>query len=149
MAALLPNFPPDVLGQWFYDHWMQIGDNSWLDYPSLIFELQDWSFEAIPRDQFGHEELLTSRARYFAEEIDLPERFTRLLDYIRANGTWPRPIIVLDTATQLLERPVWLSSGPYNLLEGHNRVAGLRYLQRSITPLPTHKVWLVSRPSAS
>lgn len=149
MADVLPHFPADVLGQWFYDHWMQIGDNSWLDYPSLRFELVEWSLNDIPRDNFGHEELLQSRARYFIEENDLPERFRRLLEYITANGTWPRPIIVLDTTTSLVERPVWLTDGRYHLLEGHNRVAGLRLLGQSVNLLPSHKVWLVTRASAS
>jgi hypothetical protein len=137
MAAVLPHFPPDVLGQWFFDHWMH--------YPSLRFTDTYWATTEVPLEHFGHEELLTNRVRYFKSEPDLPCRYSRLLEYMTKHGTWPRPIIVLDTKSNLPERPEWLSDGPYHLLEGHNRVAGIRYLRGRVHLRPSHHVWLVSR----
>jgi hypothetical protein len=148
MAAVLPHFPADVLGQWFFDHWMQIGDNSWMDYPSLRFTDVRWTTSEVPIEDFGHEELLASLVRYFESESDLPKRHSRLLAYMTSEGTWPRPIIVLDTKTNLRDRPPWLSNGPYHLLEGHNRVAGIRYLRDRVHPRPSHSVWVVSREPA-
>lgn len=148
MAPKLPHFPADVLGQWFYDHWMQIGDYSWLDYKALRFKQVHWTTEQVPKDRFGHEELLSSRVQYFRNTTPLPERFSRLLLYMERNGTWPRPIIVLDTQSELPERPAWLARGPYHLLEGHNRVAGLRYLMGRFAIQPSHAVWIASREPA-
>jgi hypothetical protein len=148
MAALLPHFPADALGQWFFDHWMQIGDNEWLDYPSLRFTDICWATTEVPLETFGHEELLTNRVRYFRSEPDLPSRYSRLLEYMTNHGTWPRPIIVLDTKCNLPDRPPWFSEGPYHLLEGHNRVAAFRYLRGRVRLQPSHQVWLVSRESS-
>jgi hypothetical protein len=145
MAAILPHFPADVLGQWFFDHWMQIEDNAWLDLPSLRFAKVGWATSDIPLENFGHEELLANRLRYCERQEHLPDRFSRLLHYMASSGTWPRPIVVLDTETPLTERPQWLSPGRYHLLEGHNRVAAFRYLRKSLHLQPLHLVWLVSR----
>ena len=148
VALLLPNFPADVLGQWFFDHWMQITDNAWLDLPSLRFANIAWETGEVPLQNFGHEELLRNRVRYFESEQSLPDRFCRLLRYMTTEGSWPRPIIVLDTETHLAERPAWLSEGRYHLLGGHNRVAAFRYLRERVPLQPLHRIWLVSREPA-
>ena len=38
MQRILPNFPEDVISQWFYRHCRQDIDNyAWLNYPTLQF----------------------------------------------------------------------------------------------------------------
>ncbi len=42
-GPFLPNFPPEVLQQWFYEHWSYIDRFAWLDFPSLAFTRETWN----------------------------------------------------------------------------------------------------------
>ena len=47
IKASLPNFPPDVLVQWFYRHWLYIDDYAWLGFNLLSFNKESWSDEKV------------------------------------------------------------------------------------------------------
>ena len=47
MRPLLPNFPAEVLSQWFFDHWSQIDDYAWLGFDRLRFDRREWTSEQI------------------------------------------------------------------------------------------------------
>ena len=48
MKKILPNFPAEVLSQWFYRHTkLDINDYAWLDYRTITFFKEEWSSDLI------------------------------------------------------------------------------------------------------
>lgn len=144
VGPLLPNVPPDVLGQRFYDHWRQIDEWRWLDLPRLRFELAEWSTSFFRENDLGDAEGVAGRVNYFRTTDDLALRFRRLLEYIEARGTWPRPVVVLDTRSPFPWLPGWMERDAFQLLEGHHRLAALRALADTPAMQEQHKVWVVT-----
>lgn len=147
---LLPQFPSDVLGQWFFDHWQQAAEwTQWLDYNVLEFSLQEWPTASIPLNDFGYEELLSGHLNRLTHGDLVTPRDERIIEYFVVHGTWPRPVIVLDSAQPMRARPPWMGSGRYYLLEGHHRVAVFRFALANGWKLQaTHKLWLTASRTA-
>ena len=149
VSSLLSNFPPDVLGQWFYDHHQQFEDDyGWLGFERLSFRLAYWRTDEIPTHDFGHDELLRDRVGYFRDVDEKSQRHDRLWRYTCERGTWPRPIIVLHNPDGRLHFPNGLALGaPFHLLEGHNRVAALSAAAGAGVALTdAHAVWMAWVP---
>lgn len=147
VQKLLPNFPESVITQWFYDHHHCIEQYRWLDYASLNFTLVTVSAEFLGLPCLLEHETVVQYRNYFLQGTDSP-RMDRLAKYIESNGTWPAPPIILDNSEHALVSPWGLRySTPYDLIEGHHRMAVLYGLGRH--RCRKHKVWLLQRPSVS
>lgn len=145
VQKLLPNLPESVITQWFYDHHC-IEQHAWLDYPSLRFKLAtvDAGFLNLPC--LSEHATVVQYRDYFLQGTDSP-RMTRLASYIEESGTWPVPPIILDNTEDAIVSPWGLRySAPYDLLEGHHRMAVLYGLGKH--KYRNHQVWLLTRPSA-
>ncbi|MBQ2905197.1 MAG: hypothetical protein IJE54_01250 [Peptococcaceae bacterium] len=140
----LPHFPDDVLEQWVYENFS-------------IFSSED-------RWEIGYDRLRFSEVMITSEMVwdiyDLPNYYdagigyaeicektlvTMLSDYMLANGTWPRPIIVLDTENSNADGE-YEYLRPYHLLEGHRRLVYLkRMLDSGLAVQEHHTIWKVIR----
>lgn len=91
-TTALPNFPEEVLIEWFYRAWrVVIEEYAFLDFESLHFEKQVWNLEDLP----GIE-----ACRYESVCVHLASRFHGRLEnnnwlarYMKEHGTWNTPII--------------------------------------------------------
>lgn len=142
----LRNIPGDVLDQWIWENWSDFLRNwAWLGLDGLSFTLEEWP-TAMVCDELKAwcHETFEREARAVARDPG-----QKLLHdpgkYIRENGTWPRPIIVLLNTLGLSEHP---NGGelhePFNLLEGHTRWEMLTAIRiGSLAPYrDTHLAWL-------
>lgn len=124
ILKLLPNFPKEVIIQWFYDHPQQVHDHEWLEYNNLKFELTVFGTDQIPLTDFGNTGAVeTYRYNYFVNGVTNSRR-EKLESYFQKHGTWPVPPIFLKNEKCNLKYPHGLPCGkPLHLLEGHNRMA--------------------------
>ncbi|HBH87552.1 MAG TPA: hypothetical protein DDY17_08140 [Syntrophaceae bacterium] len=121
---LLPNFPKDVITQWFYDHPQQVHDHEWLEYKKLKFELITLGTDQIPVTDLGNTGAVEAyRYNYFVIG-NTSSRREKLESYFQEHGTWPVPPIFLKNKDGNLKYPFGFPCGkPLHLLEGHNRMA--------------------------
>ncbi len=145
---LLPNFPDEVLLQWFYDHHHAVGQYEGLDYPTLEFEKVTWQTEDVPSSAFGPDrkiKTIEQRRHDYFEENDGGPRMSELGDYFKCHGTWPVPPIFL----QNLEGNFKDSTGyrydgaPYHLIEGHRRLALFLGFKDSGKLTESHQVFVM------
>jgi hypothetical protein len=123
MRPLLPNFPAEVLSQWFFDHWSQIDDYAWLGFDRLRFDRREWTSEQIMQSGIQENDSIQIDHRHFEKGILAP-RIERIACFFDANGTWPVPPIFLDNTDNDITRPDgWRLTTPYHLLEGSHRAA--------------------------
>lgn len=142
MKGLLPHFPPDVLVQWFYDHWGQIDGYSWLDYRRLRFREEHWPTAAIPFSTENGDTAYEGYARYFRGQRDSP-RMNRLAEYIASAGTWPvAPIFLWNGSGEYVFPNGYRCVRPYHLLEGSHRVAVMSVLKDERPLRDRHRVWI-------
>ena len=139
----LPYFPDDVLEQWVYENYSIFSEDIWdIDYDRLRFSEVMINNEDVWKIQ--------DAANYYdngigEDVITEKTRTTELSDYMLYNGTWPRPIIVLDTENSNVEGD-YEYLRPYHLLEGHRRLVYLkRMLDSGLSVQKQHKVWKVIR----
>ncbi|POA61146.1 hypothetical protein [Pseudomonas sp. GW531-R1] len=143
VQELLPNFPEPVITQWFYDHHQCIGEHAWLDYPSLGFKLVKFGAEFLNLRCLRDHETVVQYRDYFLQGTD-SARMNRLAAYIKEKGTWPVPPIIFDNVDGDFVSPWGLRySKPYDLLEGHHRMAVLYALGKH--KQGTHQIWLLHR----
>lgn len=141
----LPNFPESVITQWFYDHHHCIREHSWLDYPSLKFNLAEVGTEFFALTCLRDHEIVTQYRDYFLQGTD-SRRMYRLANYIEEKGTWPVPPIIFDNTEGGIVSPRGFRySTPYDLLEGHHRMAVLYALGKHKHGI--HQIWFLERPS--
>ena len=121
----LPNFPEEVLREWIvrHDFGCVFEPWAWLGIDSLSFTFQSWPLASI-RTIRGNED---QNPDWFVNQADsddwLPEE-------MRATGTWPTPIIVLNPeniALEILRDRHQAVDSPI-LLEGHRRLSILGVL---------------------
>src|SRR3990172_4698219 len=93
VRPLLPNFPVEVLLQWFYDHPQQVGGHEWLDYPSLKFQISEWTTDEVPTHNYGNTGAVETYMYHFFEEGTRTSRTAKLSEYFQKHGTWPVPPI--------------------------------------------------------
>lgn len=143
VQAVLPNFPASVITQWFRDHGQCIEQHAWLDYPSLTFKLATVNASILSLPCLSEHETVVQYRDYFLQGVDIP-RMNRLAKYIEERGTWPVPPIIVDNVEGTLVSPWGLRySAPYELLEGHHRMAALYALGRHNHG--NHQIWLLQR----
>lgn len=146
VQEVLPNFPSLVIIQWFYDHHNCIEQYAWLDCSSLTFELTMVRADVLNTPcQSGNETVVQYRD-YYLQGMDIP-RIKRLAEHVEESGTWPVPPIILENEGDNIESPWRLRySAPYELLEGHHRMAALYALGKHRHG--SDEVWLLQRSSA-
>jgi len=143
-GCLLPNFPAEVLSQWFYDHNNVVEEYSWLNYPTLNFTLHSFTPKTMKLPCFWEHETVVQYRNYFLEGV-VSQRMSRLSKYIRKHGSWPVPPLVIHNPKGKIKTPWGLQySSPYELIEGHHRFAVLYAL--GFHCKGTHNIWLCSLP---
>ena len=143
MADVVPNIPPDVLEQWLFRHWRGFESNwSWLDLSQVSFRQEVWSTERVFRqiDSLCMDLILGLSERLKSNRY---VQSSWLGHFMLEEGTWPNPIIVLQN-TDNLRNPYGKILRPFNLLEGHHRLAYfIAMKQLSHQALQhEHTVWL-------
>lgn len=145
VQSYLPDFPRAIIIQWFYDHPQCIDQYSWLDYQSLQFTLTKFGNEKLTLPCLACNETVVQYRDHFLNG-DNSRRMKRIADYIRTEGTWPLPPIILDNPNSKLTAPNGLRyAHPYDLLEGNHRMAVLYALIPKGLVHSSHNVWLVTR----
>ena len=147
----LSNIPRAVVQDWIYRHWADFR-RDW-----IAMRPQEWTY-ALTR--FATEQILTiDHIGAWIPELDAeglefagtaPRSRTRLAQYMRANGTFPVPIIVAANAGHMVHPR---SGGeqmkaPYQLIEGHSRLACIRGMIHASWPTlaSSHELWVVTIP---
>jgi len=144
MTGLLPRFPPQVLEQWFYEHWASIDHYAWLDFERLSFEKQTWSSIEVMRSGIRNNASIQVDHRHFEDGVRNPN-IDRMADFFVSNGTWPVPPIFLSNLGGEIARPDgWRLTVPFHLLEGSHR-AGLfwSFFERHALA-DEHLVWVAT-----
>lgn len=137
-----PNFPSEVISQWFYDHPQSLNQNSWLPFSLLNFSLVELTTSEIFDSCFSKNPIVDQYRNHF-EEANTSPRMCRLSAYIIANSTWPVPPIVIANPESKIESPWGIKcDSPLHLLEGHHRFAVLHAYKSKIVLKPTHKLWV-------
>lgn len=141
----LPNFPISVITQWFYEHHQTIEEHAGLDYPSLHFELVSVTSEILELPCLRDHETVAQYRDYYLKGTD-SARMNRLGSYIVEHGTWPVPPLLFDNPDgRFVASWGFKYSIPYDLLEGHHRLAVLYALKKQ--QKGSHNVWLIQRES--
>ena len=144
MHVLLPNFPSEVLIQWFYRHWIHIDEYAWLEYKSLAFQKVLWTANEVISS--GIKEKHTVQIDHQHYETGL--RYSRqesIIAHFESTGTWPIPPIFLKNICAKISFPDGRQcTKPYHLIEGHHRAAIFwSYYDRSKVK-SQHHVWMVN-----
>lgn len=140
---LLPNFPEQVLSQWFLEHEGVIGEHAGLGYPRLQFELAQLGSDELSLPCLAQHPTIVQYRDHFLRGVQ-STRMNSLARYICENGTWPVPPLIFDNPDGRFVAAWGLKySTPYDLLEGHHRMAVLHALNRHKDGL--HSVWLVKK----
>lgn len=149
--AEFSSVPKCVVENWIYRHWANF--QAWLPLRPLEwkYELTEYSNEQIMTiDHFGD---WLDTLDYWGSELfrDKMRRDTWLAQYMLRGGTTPVPIMVAVNAGQVCHPrgcETDLMKEPYQLIEGHMRLAYLRgMIRRGYGALkPTHSVWAITIP---
>jgi hypothetical protein len=145
MRVALPRVPDEVLREWFYRHWNDLGHYAFLDFSTLRFELQAWPLQDVPgREAFADPGFCDDFSRSFEERFKNPHDW--LARYMSEHGTSNTPVILLHNLggkhAGTAYRPL---RSPWHLLEGHRRLSFLQALRRSGRALDAHSVWIASK----
>ena len=144
---LLPNWPEEVLVEWFHRHKYHLEDYAFLKYERFSFERVTFQTNDVP----GLEAFLDPL--FCQNPLDITQRAEMgswLAQYMLKNGTWNTPIILPKNEQQELRSPAGKQLGsPYHLLEGHNRLCFLIGMRERETAIDKHDVWLVTIDSIS
>lgn len=149
--AELSTIPNQVVEDWIYRHWRDFEDHWSALKPHL------WTYETTT---FSNAEILSiDHVGTWIQKLDAEgveyvtgarRSTTRLAQYMLTNGSFPVPIIVAQDAGHVVHprNGGELMKEPFQLIEGHCRLACLRGMINSKHPnLGTnHKVWLVAIP---
>lgn len=144
IGTVLPHWPKEVLIEWFWRHFNDIGDYAFLDFSSFRFSRQEWQLERIPgREAFRD-------PRFYDNFSDIEQRakypYDWLARYMMEHGTWNTPVILLANSRELTGGPnCWTIRAPNHLLEGHRRLSFLGGLRQLGKACPKHEVWIVER----
>lgn len=150
----LQTIPREVVKDWIYRHWT-VFQNHWIGLKPHL-----WSYRCA---SFSNEDIVSiNHIGTWIPELDAegveyvsgaPRSRTPLAQYMLSRGTFPVPIIVAESAGNV----VYPHSGgelmkePYQLIEGHNRLACIRGMINSqhSNLASSHSVWVVSIPEAA
>ena len=141
VRPLLPTYPDEVLRQWSYDNPRTMYRYAWLNFERFIFREETWSSERIVRDvQTWNEDAV----RALEPVILSPGNPSRLERYMLEHRTWPVPIIAITNPRQIRRKHARCFREPFQLLEGHHRLAYLRALFRQGMAMAEHRIWLAT-----
>lgn len=152
--AELSRIPKQVVQDWIHRHWHDFYDH-WQDLLP-----QEWTFQLVPYTTA--QIMAVDHIGAWIEELDAEgvefvgtaqRSRTRLAQYMRQHGTFPVPIIVAKSAGHVIhprsaKEPM---REPYQLIEGHSRLACLRGMINAEWPTlrGEHLVWEVAIPRKS
>jgi hypothetical protein len=144
VSLVLPNFPPQVVSQWLYDHFDSFVQRySWFDLGALTFSLEIWRTEEIIQRITAWNEMAVEN---WKKALLGHSGFqgSRLGQYMIDEGTWPVPPIVFCNNGDL-KMPDGSSIAESELVEGHHRLAYLRALEVSKvwSASPEHPLWIL------
>ena len=123
MQEILPNFPKEVLLQWFYRHCRQdIDDYAWLDYPTLQFGKEKWSSEKVIISGIKENDRVQINKMHF--ETRVKARHTDYLEsHFYQHHTWPIAPILLHNPNNNMALPSgYKCTNPYHPLDGNHRL---------------------------
>jgi hypothetical protein len=149
MRAVLPNVPTEVLGQWLYEHWSDVGRYDWLDFPTLQFNRETWTTTQILESGIDQHPLIGLYKRHFEEGVKV-KRSSRIASFMRTHRTWPVPPILVANEHSRLKWPdgaPFLS--PFHPIEGQHRIAVFLSFAHSGRVAPTHVVWRIVASAGS
>lgn len=150
--AALEDIPRSVVQDWIHRHWSDF-QRHWAK-----LEPHRWTFELA---SFSNDQVLSiDHVGPWIQELDAEgvefvtgksRSRTRLAQFMLGHGTFPAPIIVAHHASHVIHPR---SGGermkdPYQLIEGHTRIACIRGMINSDHPrlADRHDVWLVTLPA--
>ena len=118
IRSRLPNFPAEVISQWFYEHPQAIERYCWLDFPNLHFEAGNVGADVLSLSCLKSNPTVTQYRDHFLGE-NQSRRMERLAQYIALHGTWPVPPIMLSNISGEFVWPRGTKcTAPYELIEG-------------------------------
>ena len=145
VQQLLPNFPEPVITHWFRDHHQVIEEHASLNYSTLKFRLASFGLAEFSLPCLAEHQTVVQYRNYFMQGVK-SQKMQRIAEYIKTHRTWPAAPLVFDNPDGRFVASWGLNySRPYDLLEGHHRMAVLYGL--GLHKTGEHQVWLVQRPS--
>lgn len=151
MKNVLPNFPDEVLSQWFYRHCrLDIDDYAWLNYSTLKFNKEEWTSEKILSAGVKDNERVQINKKQF-EAGDKTLRKERIESYFTLHHTWPIAPILLHNPNDDMSLPNGCTcTSPYHLIDGNNRLGIFLSLfdNCSIDKHQMHFVWIATANSS-
>lgn len=148
VQSVLPNFPGEVIIQWFYDHRQVIDESRWLGFSTLEFSLVSLSNEQLGLSCLAEHETVVQYRDYFIAGVESP-RMNRISSYVAQHGTWPVAPILLRNPRNDVVSPWGLRySQPYDVIEGHHRLAVYYAFTARNLVNSSHKAWLLIKGDA-
>lgn len=141
---LLPNFPPDVLRQRFYDHWSDIDRFAWLNFVSLSFMREKWTTDRLLScGAERHQNVLIYQRDFESGTPSLRSR--RIARYMSEHGTWPiAPLLIENLAGKLAYPHGTKLQTPFHPIEGQHRFAVFLSFAKKGLVCAEHEIWRIS-----
>ncbi|MCD4782180.1 MAG: hypothetical protein K8S27_16770 [Candidatus Omnitrophica bacterium] len=145
MKKILPNFPEEVLLQWFYRHCRQdIDDYAWLDYPTLQFEKEKWNSGKISLSGIQKNEKVQINKAHFESGIKA-KHTDDIKKHFEEQFTWPiAPILLYNPDNNMSLLNGYRLTSPYHPLDGNHRLGiFISFFENSIISKERmHFVWI-------
>ena len=142
MRSILPNFPDEILSQWFYRHWSGTDDYAWLGYDRLRFKNQQWSSHDIMSSGIQISEAIQIDHSHHENGIGA-DREVSIQRYFDTCRTWPVPPVFLANPHGNIVRPDGFRlTHPYHVLDGNHRAAIFWSYYDSGALANDHLVWI-------
>lgn len=142
------HIPKEVFEQWIYslhDNTQTLRNYSWMDFTTVRFELQDWTYEQIITINIIPDfQNILDEIDHVLEDVSATDSDTEVW---KTDRTWRVPPIILDVNSLTVLPPSKATiTGPYQLVEGHSRYRNLLILKSKDRPLAvTHKIYLMKQ----
>ncbi len=144
VRSVFPNLPPEVIGQWFYEHSDSFEANYWLDYASVSFSLEQFSVSKIMQPCLSENPVVIQYRDHF-QKNNSSRRMSRIAEYIDLYGTWPvPPILLANPKGEILTSWGFRCDSPFHLLEGSHRFAVLYAFAEMRKMSGMHEVWIAT-----
>jgi hypothetical protein len=152
--SALSAIPKSIVEDWIYRHWRDF-NNHWIKLEPHKWTFQCLNFSNLEIRSIDHigtwiPELDAEGVEFVSEA---PRSKTRLARYMLSNGTFPVPILVAKNAGHVMHprsarEPM---KDPYQLIEGHSRLACLRGMINANHPAlaSQHQIWVATIPRAT
>ena len=121
-----------VITQWFRDHPQVIEEHAGLDYMSLQFKSTLVGRDVLSMPCLTEHETVVQYRDYFLQGVE-SRKMKRIAEYMAVHHTWPVAPILFDNPDGRFVASWGLKySRPYDLLEGHHRLAVLYALGKHL-----------------